>query len=279
MALFMLFGCGFMFDEDKKGSDNPKVSDEIKSFAIGMTKGSSVESVLQKSISLPEKIDELSKITLYQKKSIESCANGGSVSLDVNESKSDVLLLNIIANECIENGIKSSYSLFVKIEDRNKNLFKTEITLKENALFEEIETTITTILFKGSTILIDELSPNEAMVTDNIKVASSLVDSYESINLKSYQQQNENNDSSYEISGQHIYNGVTYSVDESYDGSKTPMVFIYQEDDEFLVSGKVKYYNKQGEHITIEVIEKNALQVSVDRDNNGKNDAVTTIFI
>ena len=279
MALFMLLGCGFMFDKNKKSSDDPKVSDEIKSFAIGMTKGNSVESVLQKSISFSEKTDELSKVTLYQKKSIESCPSGGSVSLDEDESKSDVLLLTIIADECIEDGVKSSYSAFVKVVKRDENLFKTEIILKENAIFEEIETTITTILFKGSTLIIDELSPNEAMVTDNVKVASSLVDSYESINLKSYQQQNENNDTSYEISGQHIYNGVTYSVDESYDGSKTPMVVIYQEDDAFLVSGKAKYYNKKGEHITIEVIKKDTIKVSVDRDNNEKDDAVTTIFI
>lgn len=276
----MLLGCGFMFDEDKKNSDNPKVSDEIKNFAIGMTKGSSVETVLKKSISLSDKTDEVSKVTLYEKESIESCMSGGSVSFDINESNnSDVSLLNIIANGCIQDGIKSSYSAFVKVEKKNNNLSKIAISLKENAIFEEIETTITTIFFKESTLLIDELSLNEAMVTENVKVASSLVDSYESINLIVYQQQNENNETSYELSGQHIYNGVVYSVDESYDGSKTPMLFIYQEDNEFLVSGKAKYYNKKREHITIKVIEKDTIKISVDTDNNGKDDAVETIFL
>jgi len=280
ITLFMIFGCGFMFDGKKKSSDDPKVSDEIKSFVLGLAKGSSVDSVLEKSMSFAKKSDNSKKNT-YQKESLESCESGGSIHyIEKDSNRSDIYTLKIIADNCIDEGVKISYSAFVTIKEKDDNLSKITILLKQDAVFEDLETTIISTFFKDSIRIIDEISANEAIVTETINFSDSIGEKYRSINLISHDNYKDNSYySSYDISGQIVYKGLKYSVDEVYDGSKTPMTFIYEDDNEYLASGTTKYYNEEHQHITIEVVKKDTLKISVDIDSDGEDDAMETVKI
>ena len=274
ILFFMLFGCGFMFDGKKRDDsrDDFKVSDEIKRFAIEVTKSSDVNSVLKNGMNISEKLDNK-----YQKESIESCQGGGSINLITDDDNDSIL--EVIADECIDDGIKISYSASVKIEKKDNNLEKTTILLNKNATFEDLETDIITTFFKDSIVIIDELSSNKYTITETIKSTISTGKKYESINLISYEQDMENISSIYEVSGQRVYNGITYSVDEEYDSSKTPIIIIYEGSNEYVVSGVAKYYNQEHQHITIDIVARDKMKISVDINNDGVDDVKETISI
>ena len=282
VVLFVLLGCGFMFDDEKKGSDNSKVSDEIKSFAVGVTNND--KKLIMKSMNTSKDEDKEKsshkKIMTYQKENIESCENGGTIKFIIDEDmKNDIFEVKIVANDCIVDGIKTNYSYSMEIEKKDDNLEITTLTFTENSTFEDLETTVVTTLFKDSIIIMDELSINEELATESLKLSSSTGKKYESIKLVSHDKYEDNNDSSYNISGQIVNNGIVYSVDETYESSKTPMVYVYEGNKEFLVSGISKYYNEKHQHITIEVVKRDTIKISVDIDNDGKDEAVEVVEI
>ena len=287
--VLILQGCG----SDSKSSNDttsksvsPTVSEEIKSFASSINKDNEVLSMVKEtgsSETSSSKIENKNKI--YQKETIESCQGGGTqtissdIDFDTNEMvllqqiKNDGIKATIVSEECIEESekINGTLSLVVKGEDFET----TSITFLEDSTFENLETTEIVTVFKNSTMTIKNISDETSEVKSTIKAISSTGEKYESIDLVSYETINENSSaSSYDVSGKLVHNGITYRVDEQYDGSKTPLVLENYHD---LVSGTAKYYNEENQHVTITVIDKNRIKISVDTDNDGRVDEEESI--
>lgn len=81
----------------------------------------------------------------------------------------------------------------------------------------------------------------------------------------------------YPISGKQTIDNEFYTVDSTYDASKTPMVM--DDNGNTDKGGKYKYINSKNHHITIEAIEKNKIQISVDNDGDGKADQAEVVLI
>jgi len=277
----ILQGCGS--NSKSSSGDAPKttVSNELKSFAKGLTDNKDMTSMVKKSSSSSSSSQTEIKAKIYQKESIESCKDGGTIkttsdtdleneNLILEQIRSGGLEVTIATDECIEDGVKSNGSIALTVKSTEFDTML--LTFLEDTTFEDLESSELITVSKNSTIKIEEVSADSEKITESIKASSSTGESYESINLVYY----DTMDSSYEISGKIVRDGVTYSVDEQYNSSKTPMVFENYED---LVSGTAKYYNEQNHHITITVVAKNQIKISVDTDNDGDIDEEETIAL
>ncbi len=288
--LLILQGCGSSDSNNKKegATDAPisKVSNEVKSFAIAMSDSDDPSSTVKGSSSSSSEENTETKNKIYHKSETESCEDGGTQTfssninedtdmeelgqiLETTKAKTDMLFDN-----CIEDGEKINGAVSFTIQGSDWDVVT--ILYPKTTTFEDLETTEITTIFKNSTMKIESVSDDIEKITQSIKASSSTGKKYESINLISIETEEENNSSSYDISGQLIHEGITYTVDEKYDMSKTPMVF---ENDENLISGLAKYYNEKNQSIAIEVVGKNQIKISVDRDNDGDIDEEETINI
>lgn len=287
--VLILQGCG----SDSKSSNDttsksvsPTVSEEIKSFASSINKDNEVLSMVKDTGSSEASSSKtVNKNKIYQKENIESCEGGGTqkttsdTDFDTNDMAQLQQIMNngikatIVSEECIEEGEKINGTLSLTI--KGKDFENINITFLEDSTFEDLETTEIITVFKNSTVTINDISDDISKVKSTIKATSSTGEKYETIDLVSYETAKENgNTSSYEVSGKLVHNGITYRVDEQYDSSKTPMVF---ENDKELVSGTSKYYNEENQHVTITVIDKNRIKISVDTDNDGRVDEEESI--
>ena len=282
--LLLLQGC----DDSSSKNDNPvpstKVSEEVKSFASTFKDDRSVGNSIGKSVSSASEAvsNANSNKQVQQKQTLKSCTDGGTkkittdVDFDGLSQTETVNLLNsgftitMDSDNCIEDGAKvdASMTMVLKI---NGELMTMNIKFNRDSTFEDLETTEILTVNKDSNMNIKDISDNEEMITENMKVSTSKGKNYESIALISHKIGGETTDAFYEVSGKRVDNGTTYSVDKNYDASKTPMVEEYDSGD--LISGTAKYYNNENEHITVKVIGKNQIKVSVDSDNDGTDDA------
>jgi hypothetical protein len=178
-------------------------------------------------------------------------------------------------DNCIEDGTKSNGEISMIMTEKD-DLSTISITFTKDTTFEDIEKNEVVTVFKNSNFKDIELSETESKSIENMKLSQSSTKNYESSNLISYEKELSNGTSSYTESGEVKYNGTTYKVDEKYDGSKTPMV---EDSNGDLLSGTEKYYNEKGEHITFKVVAKNRLKVSLDKDNDGVDDAEETLSL
>ena len=287
--VLILQGCGS--DSKKSSSDtspksvSPTVSKEIKSFASSISKESKILSTVKETSSSEMSSSKIeNKNKMYQKESIESCEDGGTqkITSDIDFDTHDMAQLEqlmnngmkatIVSEECIEDGEKINGTLSLAIN--GDNLETINIKFLEDSTFEDLESSEVITVFKNSTVTINDISDNTSKVKSTIKAISSTGEQYETIDLVSYETTNGDSDSSYEVSGKLVHNGITYRVDEQYDSSKTPMVFKNYEE---LVSGTSKYYNEENQHVTITVIDKNRIKISVDTDNDGQIDEEESI--
>jgi hypothetical protein len=282
--IWILQGCGSSSNNNNSDSSDtqshsvsPTVSEEIKSFASSVNKSDEVLSVIKEtSTSQASSSKTENKNKIYQKETINSCEGGGTQKIisDIDFDNNDIAQLEqmtndsfkvkLIMDECIEDGEKSNATISLVV--KGNNLSDTTITFLEESTFEELESAEVITVSKNSTITISEISDDSEKVTTTIKAVSSTGERYETIDLVAHETMNENSDSMYEISGKVVHNGITYRVDEQYDSSKTPMVY---ENHENLISGTSKYYNEENHHVTITVIDKNRIKISVDTDNDG----------
>ena len=293
VLVLILQGCGSSTSNNKKEESNTtsssKVSNEVKSFAKGLVHGDSVSSLVKgtgSSETETETESNSSKTQTSQKTTLDSCTNGGTRAVtsdmdpenfehmdratrikSIEERIKNGFTLTIVTDNCIEEGMKSNGSMSMRLGGEDLKI--TTLTFTEDLTFEDLETTEVLTIFKNSTMKIEELSEDKEITTETLQVTSSTRESHQFINLVTHSTSSENNESSYKISGKMVQDGVTYRVDEKYDSSKTPMVF---KNDDDLVSGTSKYYNEKNHHITISVVAKNQIKISVDTDNDGKND-------
>lgn len=283
--LLILQGCGSSDSNNKKkeATDAPisKVSNEVKSFAIAMSDDENPSSTIknsQGSNSSETKNDTKNKI--YHKAEIESCEDGGTFNFSSNMEEFSQILettigkVDMVFDNCIEDGEKVNGAVSLTIEGSDWDILT--ILYPKTTTFENLETTEIVTVFKNSTMKIESVSDEVEKITQSIKASSSTGKTYQSINFISMDTMDINSSSSYDISGKFIHEGTAYTVDEKYDMSKTPMVF---ENDEDLVSGMAKYYNEKNQSITIEVIGKNQIKISVDTDNDGDIDEEETIAL
>ena len=290
--LFLLQGCGGSSSNDGKKAPSGEVSKEVKSFAYAFKDGISIGSMVEKSSSSAEdtltnsfKMSKSLESVKYEKESLQSCSNGGTkkVSTDVDfDNLTEELAFNLFRtgfslsmdmNDCIEDGTKTDASMSMTVKVKN-DLMSMDIKFNRNSTFEEIETGEIVTVYKDSNMSMEEISDYEELVTESIKATSSTGKSYESIALTTHEFSAESSNSFYEVSGKIVHKDVTYRVDENYDGSKTPMVI---DDEGNVISGTAKYFNVKNEHITVKVIGKNKIKISVDGDNDGTDDAEETI--
>ena len=284
----ILQGCGS--NSKSSSGDTPKttVSEELKNFAKGLTESNEMTSVVKKTGSSQSSNSQTTtKTKMYYKENIQSCKDGGTIKItsdldfdNIEEASfeqaiSDGLKAEIAFDKCIEDGLISDG--YVSLNIKGKELSKISLTFTKDTTFEDLESQELTKVFKGSTMTIEEISDDSERITESVRASSSTGENYESINLVSIETTTEEDrDSSYEISGKMVRDGITYSVDEKYDSSKTPMVFNSDGD---LISGTAKYYNEQNHHITMNIVYKNEVKISVDTDNDGKIDEEETISI
>ena len=282
--LLVLQGCNNSSSKNKDSGTTEKVSEEIKSFASTFKDANSVGGSVSKGSS--SVLNSEQSNTEAQKQRLESCEDGGTrkIITDFNfDTSSQTEIMEMLTNgisytvdsdNCVEDGEKVNASMTMEMK-LNSDLMTMNLKFNNDSTFEDLETTEVLTITKNSSMNIKELSDTEEVVTENIKFSSSKGESYETIGLVSHEIDNDATELSYDVSGKRINNSSTYSVDEKYDASKTPMTITSENGD--LVSGTSKYYNEKNEHITIKVIEKNRIKVSVDNNNDGKDDATETI--
>jgi len=275
LAIFSFIGCGIMFDEKRK---HDKLDENLKSFALSRVEGDSKLSFTEDDF---ESVDKEEKSYFYKNtqeeitKGEESCEGGGEIFYAYKE-KNNVLYFDIDAKDCIDDGIMSNYKLKLELRRKSEELFSFYYSFIENAIFEDIVTKKVSIVYKGAKLNIEELSERESKSIEIGKYRDFDGNTIDSKNLISITD-SENRDgveykSEYSLSGEVIYNGRYYRVDEDYSAIKTPLVYYYEEENKIVVSGREKFYNKKREHVTIEVLGNTKIKVSVDKDNDGKTD-------
>jgi len=285
----ILNGCGSDSKSSSTDANTPqtKVSNELKSFAEGFRKSNNIVSTVKGASSAQSETSKTeNKNKIYQKDTVETCEDGGTIKITSNidfdnvkteelvELISNGITTDITFDDCIEDGTKSNGVISLRLEGKelNKNL----ITFKNDTTLEDLETTELTTILKDSTIDIEEISDDVDKVTENIKAYSSIKKDYESIDLVSMETYTTDGYSIYEISGKIVQDGITYRVDEQYDSSKTPII---SDNNDNVVSGIAKYYDDKNQHIIMTVIDKNQIKISVDTDNDGDIDEEETIDI
>jgi len=286
LAFFlMLQGCN---DSKESSSCTPSnengskaiITNELKSFAQNMV--GETDSLLNKgfSISTQDNSEENNEKS-YQKTTVNSCESGGTKSFidnnnleglsqaEIQESIKKGIGFDMVLDDCIENNVKSDGT--ISIEMKNEEHFTILVTFKERTKIEDLESSEKLTFLKDSTFKSIEISDEQEKLVENMTLKSTLNGTYTSIELISYENELEDGGySTYKVSGQINHNATKYKVDEKYDGSKTPMV---ENENGDLLSGTEKYYNEKNEHVTLTVLSKNKFKISLDKDNDGVDDA------
>jgi len=269
LLAILLQGCNSS-KESNEGDLKEKVSDEIKGFAKLLSSNKSSK-IVQSGLSSSESKSSIRNNKFVEKTTIDSCVDGGTkeivsdIDLDnITQMTLSAITVDVVVDSCIEYGVKSSGAMTMVI----KGLLTT-ITFTQDSLFEELEGGEIVTIFKGSSIKIEEISDSIEEITESTKIETNRGEKFETISLVTTETQKGEDLHSYDSSGSLIYEGVTYRVDKNYDASKTPMVVKNYEK---LVSGTAKYYNEENQHITVKVLDKNRIKISVDSDNDGDID-------
>lgn len=293
LLALLLQGC---FSSSNSTSDNnsSRISNNLKSLGLAFAGKDNMLTTVGGGISSSTSSTNSSsssslKMKYYQKENISSCENGGTMNIvsdfDNQNIHTDLPIdfnSTIIMDNCIEDGININATIFRNIKNKGNYLSKITMIFTEDSSLEDINSGEIITIKKNSKVSIDELSEDTEIDTENMDIQSSTGESYKSINLVTNETYLDNGDeSSYDMSGEIIYNGEKYSVDRDYDGSKTPTIYRYDEDGigEHVLSGQAKYYNQQGEHITFTIISENSMKISIDSDNDGKIDKEETISL
>ena len=277
-------------DAQNQGTKNQeatqaKITQELKDFVQNKSK---TDSLIKKGISssTAETSTKSEKVS-YQKMTTNGCSDGGTKSLDTNFDVANLSQTEIIErvakgitislglDNCIEDGTKSNGEISVTITEKNE-LSTMLMTFTKDTTFEDIEKNEVATVFKNSNVKIIELSDTEEKSIENINFSQSATEKYQLIDLISYEKELSTGTSSYNVSGKVKYNETTYTVDEKYTANKTPMVSNEKGD---LLSGTEKYYNEKGEHVTFKVVAKNKIKISLDKDNDGVDDAEETLSL
>jgi hypothetical protein len=186
------------------------------------------------------------------------CPNGGSISYDINQTQTSIIM-KMKNQDCNIAPITINGETLTTIVDDNMTIsFATDLNISEP--------TKSFIIKQGSSMFSIDLDDNKSLNIDNIEILSG-EQSYKSENFKYMEKElSDGKISSYNLSGKEIVDGKTFIVDSSYDGSITPLL---TDKDENLISGKTLYTNDQNHSIVVEVIEGNKLKLSIDEDRDG----------
>lgn len=265
-AVLFFAGCGKSNDpKDETPSDLPKVSKEVRTLA-------NPDVVFEYDTELLPAPSEESQPNVPETK---SCANGGSVTYTTNfDMTTKIVTQKTEADNCsagdtiitgdMEMTMQLSAEMYTK---KSTILFKTDYTITNGAKISTIK--------KDSSFIFEQESETVSIDTLNMHIETN-EDIYKTTNLKYRESELANGaTSTYEISGSFTVNDKTFTVDESYDTSKTPEVT--DKDDNLLKGMKKRYITSDGSTVTIEAIEKNKVQITVDTDGDGNADEMETI--
>jgi len=263
-ALFIL-GCGSNDTLSNETTTLPSVSNEVKILAQSISMQGMLGSLVQ--IAMPDLSDSRSRIA-----DIANCTNGGTFTIENNLDPQTMQNPNFdFTNFTID--MTMDYDNCLMDGDVTDGTIASTITINGDAINFSMSYQ-TDFIFKSDEgefkILKDStLQENNAIMTESMTIIYD-GQTYQSEDLKIAHAFTNNKFYTYPISGKQTIGDVSYTVDSTYDASKTPMVT----DDEGNIDkgGKSKYINNQNHHITIEAIDTNKMQVSVDTDGDGKDD-------
>lgn len=255
LVLLFLQGC-----TDKTKNDDNSITNDIKNFG-------KIFKVLNSNHYFSNNDDDENETQnpapFYRSiQEVEPCEDGGTNTFTIPDTFAFIL---VESDNCIENGINTNASINLSRPSGKITVFD----FNKNSTFEAIETHRINTIFKNSKIVFETISDSIEKITSNLKGTIYTGQAYETSDLVQYQTSTETTESSYEVSGRYIENGISYRVDIAYDASVTPM--ILDKNDTF-ISGKAKFFNDKNEHITLKIIEDDKLKISLDSDNDGVDD-------
>jgi len=284
VATLFMSGCGgssnssTQKDKDEVVKKLPSVSNEVKSLAKSISNQGMLSSLAHSASSSTKhkRSRELYSDTV-------NCSNGGIMKTemefdpqamqDPNFNYMDFNNTTTMRFEnCLEDGQLSNgdmnMTVYMQGEDISTMMvYITDFTISDAE--EEIK------IFKNSSIKMETID-NLLIMTETMH-ATFGDQTYKTEALKVAQSFEGAKLSMYPISGKEMIDNEFYTVDSSYDASKTPMVM--DEEGNIEKGGKFKYLNSKKHHITIETIEKNKMQISVDVDGDGKADQAEVVEI
>jgi len=283
IAVIMIVGCNKSSDPVAEQPDPvveqpaalPKVSQSLKSFF----KTRSSDADVKTNSNIAKAANNIRAVE-SDEALIRNCQNGGTISA-LNDFNQTLVMQNPQAfsfnvtntfTDCIEDGTTTKGTLKFNIENNASKIIMTATFLTDLVMQEsEGNTTIK----KDSFFTSEDISDGVSIETTSMQAVSA-AHSYKSENLKSHEKENQDGSTiSYDISGKQTIDGLTLTVDETYDASQTPMTT--DKDDNLQKGGKARYTDDQNHTIMIEAIEVNKLKISVDEDGDGQVDSEEVI--
>jgi hypothetical protein len=256
----------------------PKVSDDnIKTLAKSLVLMDVVQSKASKK---PQSTRSRAINDMPDNKMIENCQNGGTIEFvmpsppdpatyDPQTFDLDNYEMNttIIYKDCLEGGMLTDGTMQDTMTFKNGQPGGDTMTFVTDFITQYQDGNAT--IKKGSYIITEMISEETMITTENIDAYFD-GQHYQTKAFKNSDTMLQNGGlSSYPISGATLVNGHTYTVDPAYNASKTPMVMDGNFD---MISGKERYIDEQNSTITLEVVGKNQMKLSLDTDHDGKAD-------
>jgi len=273
IAVIMIVGCGKSSTSSdpivQKLQELPKVSVETRTLAKSLRTDSLALDDLPSPSQQQGQPQSMSET--------KNCTNGGTMtfSTDVNasaimQSQNDFNITMISeAVDCLQYGTTGNGKIQILTNFKNDVTTTTTTFLTD---FNLSDATSQTIIKKDSFII-----QTGDITTETMEV---IIDgkTFKTIALKSHEAIAEDGKSiEYNLAGKETIDGKIFTVDETYDASQTPMVT--DADGNLQKGGKSRYTNDQNHTIMIEVIDVNKVQISVDKDGDGKVDNQDMISI
>ncbi len=274
VATLMITGCNKSSDSRQDNTPLQEVSQELKILV------KSTREVDESFNKIPSPTQTANGSPLAQE--TKSCTNGGTMDFasDFNqtaimESPNDFnITMRSKAIDCVEWGMIINGEIETIINMKNQKNIMTMTYLSD---FNITDGATEYIIKKDSTIVSEDINETSSINISNMVIVTSK-ETYKSVDLKSIETEfSDGSSSSYSVSGKEIVNGKAFIVDESYDAKLTPI--NEDKDGNILKGAKAKYTNDQNHSITIESIERNEIQISVDIDGDGKSDQVEVISL
>lgn len=274
-SMLLLNGCS---DNKTKTEALPKVSIESKAFAESITSGNLLFMMAQ-GMSPSSAGTGMSKLYKQEAKvtsetETRQCDDGGNVETTYSENNttSSVNIATMYDN-CIEDTLRTNGQVIMTLKGQS---YPENITLSylSDFTFEDTEDDTELLIKKDSNFEMSMNSNGQDIVTTESMDVNMKLDSeekqYKSVALVTHVKMTQKGEAFYFESGKKYINNELYTVDDTYDASKTPMTI--SDDGDLLKDGKMKFYNEGNYHITLEAVAKNQVKVSVDTDNDGEDD-------
>ncbi len=256
----------------------PKVSDDnIKTLA----KSLAVMNMVQSRASQKSQTTRSRALGDVPTDQLLNCENGGTMQF-VMPSPPDPATFNpetfnldnyeanttIIYHDCLEEGVLTDGTMQDTMRFKNGMPGDDTMTFVTDFVMQYQNGNAT--IKKGSYIISEMISDETMITTENIDAYFDGQHYQTKVFKNSDTMLSNGGMSSYPISGATLVNGHTYTVDSGYDASKTPMLTDRNFD---MISGKERYFDEQNSTITLEVVGKNKMRLSLDSDHDGKADA------